>query len=232
MIHDFVAYLDQYPYLGTEIIGLVGFCAALALAGAQRRTTIFAGLMLVPFAFLAPLHAQTYWHPERFLGGDFGLEDAIYLFLGGSVSWAIAARISSFPTIDDMDWRRFGVRGVTLTTLTSALWFGLGVVGLSPFSGSIVALSCVILLLAQLRPERAGAALSAAVGFAAYHVANLAIAQSIWPDFQETWLPGSTWTETIASIPVGEIAFSLVFGAAHPLGLAWLLEPPAGRANR
>lgn len=212
-----------FPYLSTELIGLPVLILAFVLARTWRWEMLFAGLVLVPFSPVALLHQPEFWNPKRLGGMSFGVEDALYLFQSGATAWLCARlvqrKVAIGRPIDRAVWGRMAV----LTLMGAAALVVLRGVGLSMFDATLVVLAAVALALIAIHPRILVAGLAGALGYLAYHYANLRVGLALWPDFADAWSPGF-WAEPMLDVPRGELAFALALGAAHPLVLFFALR--------
>lgn len=224
--------LQEHPYLATELIGLPAVLLAFLACRPLRRELLIAGIVLVPFAPLALLHQPEFWSPDRLGGRSWGVEDALYLFQTGVVSW-LCARLS-----------RSGVASLAVTAcamgrasaITATALAGLAcavAANLPAFETTLAALAMASLALLVHRPAGFGAALAGSFGYTLYHYANVRLGIAMWPDFLLTW-NSEFWSHLVLGVPRGEIVFALAIGAAHPLMLSFVFgvessPTPTGR---
>ena len=217
-------FLAAHPYLATELVGLPVWLVLFVVLGGHRTTMLAAGLVLVPFAPLALLHEGTYLQPARLFDAAIGLEDLLFLFLSGSFAWATGRLACRLPDVRAASVRRTLLRLVLLTVAGGVLLsVALVLIG-DVFAASMAALIGLIAILLKARPRRIRAAVSAACGYTAYHLANLSIGMWLWPQFSKAWDETGIWAGPELALPLGEILFSPLFAAAHVLALSWMLE--------
>ncbi len=74
----------------------------------------------------------------------------------------------------------------------------------------------------MVRPATAAAAGMSCFGIAWYAAVRLFF--SLWPEFALQWNPGSAWSTPVLGVPLGELAWAIVFGSYWPLFMAYVLR--------
>jgi hypothetical protein len=235
--------LTQYPYLFAALLGLAITLAGWTVAGNQRQAMLIAGLSLVPLTPLAALYEASYWSPVRLGGQRVGIEDIVFMFHTGALIWLLSVwvfrhRVRPNPRTAQFIRRYLGLGSASVVLLLLFLYSGL-----DTMTSALMGVAIVGLIALFFRPQLWPLAPAGAVGYTVYYVALLNFCFWVWPDLVSYWNPANPWSYLVVGIPVGELAFAVVLGAAHPLILGFaldaVLEPraetaafPPGPTNR
>ena len=83
--------LVEHKYLVACLLGLPPLCVALLLAHRLRNTAILCGFLLSLYGPpVAWLYNRVYWTPDYLFGGSWGIEDILFCFHAGAISWICA----------------------------------------------------------------------------------------------------------------------------------------------
>ena len=210
---------QSYPYLFTNLVSFLIFVVGgrWILQKHHWRLMVICGALNAPaFPFLIFLENE-YWRPVRLGGWILGVEDILCSFMVAAMVWFVIGllfgrRIALSDRLRIV-WPRYRIiAGVSV--LIFLLCYMVGLTGMT----SLV-LSCMIvtgLLLCRNR-ELWPIALVGLVGFTAVYLAIVRIYFFIWPDFVLQWNARGFWGHLIGGVPLGEIAWALIFGAYWPL---------------
>ncbi|MEZ6141867.1 MAG: hypothetical protein R3B84_14945 [Zavarzinella sp.] len=212
-----------YPYFYTTLGGLLLVLLVALLAGKQRKTILLSGVMALTLAPWAIAHEEVYWTPKRVIPWIPGIEDFLFTFVIGALSWAIAAIPCWKTAKPHLSFRGNTGRFIFVYLIASILLLVLLAVGIDIMSANVLLHLIILLGLLLIRSDLWKVAVSGAVGFALIYTALLLIELIIWPDFIHAWKPNSFWAASAAGIPLGEIIWSATAGAAWPLVVAYTL---------
>ena len=224
MSNNYLRLFYTYPYFFASLLGLAFVLVGYATAKGQRQAMLLAGLGLVPLAPLAILHEDTYWSPVRLNGGQLGVEDVLFLFQTGAMSWLLAAAITRRKI-------HFNVAVITMIRRHSLL-AGLGVTlvlilffwGLDIMTSSLLAIVGVALTVLTRQPHLWRLVPAGMLGYSLFYFFSIKICFWIWPDFVTYWNSGNDGLHFFYGVPAGELAFAIVVGATYPVCLGYGLD--------
>lgn len=213
------------PYLGAALLSLALSLVLIGLAGAQRRAVVLAGLVATPFWPFGMIFTDVYWHPSRLFGWPVGVEDAIYLFGLGSRAWFFAALAGGAAQAAAprpvLAWGRLSA----ITGLAMLAWLlGWGL-GLPPSAGAYWIPAGLLAAALLWRPALLPPALAGAAGCLLLGWAELRVWFWLWPDFAASWSPAAWSGRFVLGAPVGDLVWSALVGATHPVILLLALRP-------
>jgi hypothetical protein len=220
---------DSHFYLWSELSGLPILALALSYAGDLRRSAVIAGLLLTLFVSISVIHEGTYWRPQRLFGGPIGIEDVLFLFRFGALSWLgtfwlwrTQLRLGS-PALKSL-------RFVGLCTAAAAFcaWLLSHVMG--AMHVFIVVQAGLAAFLMTVRPLPARVVLSGLILFPSYYALHVLLLASLLPGFSAMWTGSQPYLATIMGIPLEEFLWTFSAGICFPFLLAVAcnleLEPP------
>jgi hypothetical protein len=226
----------EYKYLLANLLGLVPLGIMLFLARRMRHTAVICGVTLVVYSPpVSWLYEGVYWSPPRVFGGRWGIEDAMFCFHAGSVSWVCAVgpwwdRFRFAPRAAIAVWRLLIVSALATTALIALLASGFTVLGAFLATQS---LSTAIIL--AIRPKYLRLVLPGAILFMAYYFALLALWRLLMPGFMDMWSGTELAGGKLLGIPAEEYLWVLSFCTGFPITMAFALEArfkPEGSAAR
>jgi len=225
-----LATLKAYPYLFANLLSFsVLMCAARLLLGpAQRRTMILSGLANVPSFGLLIYLEEEYWRPARMGGWALGLEDALCSFVVAAMAWFIVGLFFQDRILLKMRGAMVFRRYLLMAGLSMAVFLLVFFAGLSGMAALVVACSGVAVFLLVTQRPLWPLALLGLFAFPAVYLSVARVDFWLWPDFVSQWSLQPPWGLRFLGIPLGEIIWSLVFGAYWPLFTAYIFN---GRAR-
>jgi hypothetical protein len=206
-------------YLWSELAGLPIVALALAYAGDLRRSAVIAGLLFTLFIPTTLIHEGAYWRPHRLFGGPIGIEDVLFLFRFGALSW-----LGTF-----WPWRtqlRFGsptlksLRFVGLCTAAAMIcaWLLSHVMG--AMHVFIVVQAGLAAFLLIIRPFPTRVMLSGLILFPSYYALHVLLLASLLPGFSAMWTGSEPYMATFIGLPIEEFLWTLSAAICYPLLLA------------
>jgi hypothetical protein len=215
----------NYAYLGAGLLslGAIFFPLYLAMPRDLRSSMLTMGVLnACTFPFCALLEGD-YWRPVRLGGWRLGLEDAIAAFVVGAVVWGVAIwplrrRIRLQAGTFDI------LRRLRRPLLYLILFFILELFGLSWMTSFLATLLLMTVIELAQRPFMWPLALCGALMFVPLYFLYVTLILAIWPEALFQWNPAPPWGTRLLGIPAGELAWSLLFGAALPLIGASILD--------
>jgi hypothetical protein len=215
-----VTVLRAYPYLFANLGVFAVLLAYLIRArrSAAARLAAASGLVCLPCSLLAFLHEGSYWRPARVGGGAFGVEDPMFSFTMGALVWLAASRLSQSPPPLPVRAaaRRFLIWGLPAIPVLLCLWLA----GTDPMTATVAAGAALLAALLIRRPRMWKLAAGGVCRFLPAYVLLVRIQFAVWPDYALAWNPESAWSYPIVGMPVGEIAWAIVFAAMWPVLVA------------
>ncbi len=218
--------VKAHPYLfaNLPILAAVILLPRLAPNRDYRQAAVFSGLACLPCS-LAEITSATYWRPELLGGMRCGVEDMIFTYTVGASAWLMAAlwRHESCT----VGTRSFGSAFQRLTpwalTVTVA-YIGLWLAGMNCVTATLVCSAGLLLFLLRRRPSLWRLALTGLVSFTPIYMLEETVQFAAWPNYLAYWNSEGIWGTLVLGIPLGEIAWAVIFGAACPVVIASVLD--------
>jgi len=213
----------EYKYLAANLLGLLPLIAALLYMRRLRRTAIVCGIVLCLYCPpVSWLYEGVYWSPARVFGGSWGLEDLMFCFHAGAISWLCA--LGPWPTEITMRWVQAAGRLLIVTLfaivgLVSLLWLGAEV--LAAFLVVQTASTTVLLI---MRPSYLRFIVSAVPMFMAYYFVLLGVWRALMPDFMQMWTGTELGGSLLLGVPLEEYVWVASFCVGYPVTMAFALD--------
>jgi hypothetical protein len=221
--------LETYPYLASNIALACGavFVSCLPRLAPFRRLVLRLGWMMVPNCLVSALDFSDYWNPERLGGWRVGVEDALWCFNVGALApllWALAFRTLGWQlsgaTAAALKWKR-----MLPLVLLSAVSFGI------LRGAGVSSIACVVFVplipgaaLILLRPDLWRFSLAGGIGFMLFYSGLVKAVLWFWPRASFVWVNSPPWGLRVWDLPVGELAWALVFGFFWPLFAGYVFD--------
>ena|GEM_PF-4545006 len=212
----------HYPYLVANTFGLLPLCFILHIAEAQRRAAVICGCILAIYSPpVAYLYDGAYWAPERLFPGRWGIEDAIFCFHAGAVSWVCAI----WP------WRRTvqirttlsAGRLVALSIAAAALLICLLASGFTVLQAFLSVQTASTAILLVLNRSYARLVPAGVIGFMLYYFSLLQLWILTMPGFMAMWSGRDLGGGKLLGVPVEEYLWVLSFCTAFPITMAYCM---------
>jgi len=164
-----------------------------------------------------PLLEKCYWSPKRVGGWILGPEDLLISFAVALMAWFIVALLLrgkiSFASTTPGFFRRYN----TAAGLSVGFFLVFHFSGLEPMASLILTCGVMAILLQIIRRDLWPLALCGFLGFPLLYLLVVRLDFWLCPDFILQWNRDSVWGVTFLGFPLGEITWSVVFGAYWPL---------------
>jgi hypothetical protein len=216
-------FFHEYPYLLSNLLGLIPLLVLFSITPRQRLNTLIAGVYWLPLTPLASFH-NAYWSPARLGRLEFGIEDALYLFnvstLGWLLSMVIVEKHSHLVLPRIINCRRYLLFiGVGCAAVLVLLFLGVDVMT------AHIAANCLIVILLIVRfPKYWILFLSGSLLLTIVVVLEQKLWFFLWPEFLKSWNAETFWGRPLGGVPLGEVVFHLTFAVASPLGVSFCRE--------
>jgi hypothetical protein len=189
-----IALFNSYLYLGLSLCLFILGLMFFLFFPKQRRTMLVSAALASPYAFLSLLFVPEYWEPLRI------------------------ANFLDFHTTRVL--RRYIV-----TTLSGLCLLVLcRTCGLDIMTSANLSMAILGILLLLRRVELWPIPVTGAIGFGILYALLIGCIFAIWPDFLLQWNTVNLWGISIVGVPLGEITWSLGYGAVWPLIMAYVLD--------
>ncbi len=191
-----------------------------------RRMALWSGMVSLPNSFLDLIYFGSYWSPIKLGNWRIGIEDLIFNFYTGTwvclaASWPFRSRLSiSKNPHFSIFWRRY--------FFTVLVFIGMSLVirltGISSLENSLMAgvLTLFVLLLKQ--PSLRVLALTGVLCFTPVYILVVKTQLLLWPDYLLQWNLEGPLGARFWGIPLGEIIYSIVFGATWPSFIGFFFD--------
>lgn len=224
--------LLEYKYLLASLFGLLPLSASLLLAGRLRSTAIICGAILSLYSPpVAWLYEDVYWAPKRVFGGSWGVEDVLFCFNVGVMSWLCALgpwgkRIQFSPSLAVALRRLLLVSLFAVAVLASLIAYGVNI----PLAFLLTqTISTAVLII--LRPSYLQLMISGVPLFTAYYFVLLSLWRLVMPGFMDMWTGTELTGVHLLGVPLDEYLWVLSFCTGFPITMAFALEVRVTRSN-
>jgi hypothetical protein len=213
----------DYPYLLTVLIFLSLLLTGMHFLPAQRRSILLSAGLGAPCSLLALFVVPEYWKPKLIVALPVGLEDFLFSFVTGGISWLL---FCAFRRISPEECANASPRAGRYVSciLSGALFFeGMRMAGFG-YTGSIwISMYLFGGLFLFLKRPYGRAALGSSIAFAAVYALLLKGAIILWPETLGYWGADAA-ARQICGLPWMEIAWALGYGFTWPLFMAWVFD--------
>jgi hypothetical protein len=213
-------FLRAHPYLCTNTISIAFLLITgwFVLSRVQWKMMVLCGLANTPcFPFLLFLENR-YWSPVRLGGWALGIEDALCSFAVAAMAWFVVGLFFADRIPFRVSWKTLLMRYAMVATVSGLTFLLLSsLMGLSGMTALL--LTCLILaaILFLVRKSLWPVVLVSLLGFPLFYLSVVKVYFLIWPEFIHQWNSAPPWGRTVLGIPLGEIAWSVVFSIYWPL---------------
>jgi hypothetical protein len=212
-------------YLFATLLGLIPLSFVLIVAGRLRNTSIICGAVLSLYSPpVAWLYDRVYWTPGHVFGGRWGIEDLIFCFHAGVVSWlcALWPWQQQFKLMPDA---LVALRRLTLISVLAII--GLACLlksGITVFMSFLTVEIVSTAILIAVRPSYVRLVVSGVPLFMAYYFSTLSLWRFLMPGFMQMW-NGTELTGTrLQGIPIEEYLWVMSFCVSFPITMAFALD--------
>jgi hypothetical protein len=216
---------SDYPYLWASIFSLVALFLPLFLIMPRelRSSLLKIGILNTAFFPFSMFLEDSYWQPVRFGGWRLGIEDVVISFTLGALVWGLAIwplrdRIQLCTGISTIP------RRLPRPLMYLIPFFVLHFVGLSGMASYLAVLLLASIAELLLRPSMWPFALYGSIIFVPLYFLFVTLTFVVWPDALSQWNPAPPWGQHFFGVPVGELVWAILFGAALPLMAAYILN--------
>jgi hypothetical protein len=185
---------------------------------------VISGVLLVPLFPLAVIFNVNYWNPVRFGGGVFGVEDILFAFTAGSITWAIAILPLRRSFATQLRIIVIVKRTVLIHLVSAAVFFTLWTIGVHSLTSHIIQQLALAIFLLLLRGKLWPIGITGSLGCVIGYGILISIFFLIWPEFSSQWNQTSAWTISLLGLPLGEIIWAASFGMGWPLCVAYVCD--------
>jgi len=219
----------EHKYLLANLLGLLPLGVALLLARRLRNTAILCGAILSLYSPpVAWLYERVYWTPGHIFGGGWGIEDVMFCFHAGAISWLCALgpwgnRVQIFPVATVALQRLLLVSLFAAIGLTCFLVFGVTVT-----LAFLLVQTISTAILVILRPSYVRLIVSGAPLFIAYYFILLGLWRLLMPGFMNMWNGTELTGAQFLGVPVEEYLWVLSFCTGFPITMAFALDARVG----
>lgn len=214
----------QYAYLWTSLGLLVSALLFYIFVSSQRRLMLISGLLSTPFALTSYFFVPEYWQPDRMVVFITGVEDLIFSFSNGVILIGLISRKLPFSI------RNSKVCKVSLNRLMGCLsacvlpWLFLLCAGVRTMEATlIVGFIFWALYLWICKGRILAASVVGGISFCIFYLFFLKCAIFLFPQIPRWFSPTGIGSRMVSGIPLGELLWSLFFGATWPLFLGWIM---------
>ncbi len=185
---------------------------------------VLSSLMAAPATMFAIVVNPGYWNPRLILPLPIGIEDILFNLTNGGMVWMCAAGFLSWVRPQKAQ-PVFSVRRA-LSTLAFGITASI-VLFLAGFRNNAVpfmVMASWIVLLFCLRKENWILACFGATIFTVLYLALFKAVMAIWPHYLSVFNVTGLWGKQVWQIPLGEIAWAALYGAAWPMMIAYIFD--------
>ncbi|MBX7207490.1 MAG: hypothetical protein K1X78_04190 [Verrucomicrobiaceae bacterium] len=221
-----IEHIREHPYFWANLLSTAWLTAlgALLLRRSDFRLSIISGLLNAPcFVFLRFLEGS-YWTPVRLGAAVLDAGDVLCSYAVAAMAWFALTAGQRRRITAAFSWRVFLVRYNAVAGLSVVCFLAVYAAGMEGMTALVVTcLAVALVLFVRLRSFRA-MALESMLRFGVLYFAVVKVYFAFWPAFVKQWNPVPPWGVPVAGVPLGEIVWSLVFGAYWALFMAFVFR--------
>lgn len=196
----------------------------LTLKPVHFRLMIYAGLLNATSGVFCFFLEEHYWMPKRVGGMVVGIEDILIAAVVAMIPWYLVAVIWQKTLTVHFQWRA-SFRRIACMMPLAYLAYLMGIyMQINPMSLLLIICTALAAGLLVLRPD---AWPLAATGFVIFGLAWFLIVLATFfllPGFVHQWNLDGTWGKPLCGVPLGEIAWALIFGALLPVLVSFTFD--------
>jgi len=218
--------------MAMSLVLVAVFAAGYLVRRSQRRITLLAGLLCVPFCLYEFAFIPEYWTPTIVGGFKVGPDDFMFSFATGGIAWMIG--LCGIRDDVAIHWQpcRFTRRFVGGSLLGVMLSLVLWSLGLRIMNAVLVCIALGLAVLSWRYPRFHGLSLAGSVGFLLAYALVLRGVLSLSPGFAAHWNARNLSGVSLLGIPAEEALWALSFGAIWPRFVAYVFDArPVPRAR-
>jgi len=215
----------EHKYLLANLLGLLPLGIVLLLARRLRNTAILCGAILSLYSPpVAWLYERVYWTPGHIFGGGWGVEDVLFCFHAGVMSWLCALgpwgdKVHICPVATVAVRRLLLVTLFATIVLTCLLAFGFTVILAFLLTQTISTAVLIIMRPSYMRLIASGPPL-----FTGYYFLLLGLWRLLMPGFMDMWNGTELTGAQFLGAPVEEYLWVLSFCTGFPITMAFALD--------
>lgn len=185
------------------------------------RLSLLSGFVCLPGSVLGLLHNGTYWNPVRLGGMILGIEDFMFTFIVGVLSWLCAA----FPFRKKITFSfrfrpwilRFSAIIGFFFMISGILW----TINIKSLENSLISLFFAFFLLPFIIQKNLKLAISGFLSFIPVYLTIVKVQYFIWPGYINQWNSIGFLGGEFAGLPSGEIWTAFVMSISCPIFIAY-----------
>ncbi len=217
-------FIEDYPYLYSQFIGLMVYLGLYLVFPKQRRIMILSSLLAAPTAILALVTNPFYWRPKLIVPMPVGIEDIIFDFINGGTVWMASAGILTWikpQIVHPVFSARRAILSCVFGITASGVLF---LVGFRSIDAPFIAMIVWLILMICIRKENWLLVCIGAPAFTILYIFVFKTVMVFWPQFLSVWKGGGIWGWYFWEIPLGEIVWAALFGAVWPITIAYIFD--------
>ena len=219
--------LKTYPYFfaNLPLLFLFVILPMSLRSGKEVRIAFYGGIGCIPCSMAAPLYNQDYWQPVRLGHLPYGIEDLIFTYIAGTAIWMgvswwhrdeLVIGTASIPKAISRLLPAGVYSGVCLAVFHHA--------GMDPTTAvAIVGLALIALFLWRRR-QLWRLSVAGSIIFPIFYISVVNLQFLLWPNYLRSWNSAGPWAGLFLGIPLGEVLWSVTFGALWPALVATALD--------
>jgi len=212
-------------------LAAIFMAAFLACPRTQRRPMILSGLLSCPFSLCSFLFDPEYWHPLRIIDFPFSPEDILFSFTPGGLLWFVVISLMRADISLHIHIRivltRYRITVLHGSIVYAVFWLA----GIGVMSAALIGIASVLGYTLWLRRDLWSISGIGMVGFTAAYAIFIKITFLAFPAFHWQWNVGAMWSTLLWGVPLGELAWAVMFGSTWPLVAAYLFDARIGNGR-
>ncbi len=219
------AFLQDHPYL----IANITISGLLALFLALRPTCIgqslLSGLLFVPFCLTGLEFSPVYWSPQRLGNLSLGLEDVLFCFNMGVMSWVIATSLFTMKKRGSARGKTKWIGGFFGLLVLGGMFFLIARTAGMPLMLAHVISGCIMILILATQVKNGYLqALVLGVTGTVIHYLITAMTISVWPSYYNYFNHEALLGLDMGGVPIEELLWAFAFFAGWPLFVSILYQ--------
>jgi hypothetical protein len=213
------------------VLAAIFVAACIACPREQRRPMIVSGLLSAPFSLSSFDFDPAYWHPLRIIDFPFSPEDFLFSFTTGGLAWFLVVSLVRADITLNIDIRTILKRYILIVLHGSIVYSCVRLAGIDVMSAALIAIASVLVHTVWLRRDLWFIPGIGMIGFTVLYTTFLKVVFLAFPAFHQQWTVTTIWGTLLWEMPLGEVAWAVMFGSTWSLVIAYLFDAQIGSRN-
>ena len=214
------------------VLAVIFVAAFMACPRKQRKPMIISGLLSIPFSLSSFVFDPEYWHPLRVIDFPFSPEDILFSFTTGGLAWFLAVSLVRADIILNIRVRII-LKRYMLTILHGSIVYAVfRLAGIGVMSAALIGIASILVHTLWLRRDLWSIPGVGMISFTVVYAVFIKVGLLAFPAFHQQWNVSTIWGTLLWGIPLGELAWAVMFGSTWSLITAYLFDARIGNSSK